>query len=373
MARIPAQTSIARKLKTKFVEEYSRLRSLNYLVQKIVLDQATSLVETGKPRLGPDRLALKVLLQEIQALYEADKKLFSDGILPFSLLTPELPTKHFTRIAAIFLDGFSILRRRHKRISKEFSREAREFLDELPEYYTRNYHFQTDGYLSKRSAEFYDHQVDILFAGATDAMRRLAVKPLMNYARRMNSANQNEPNDLPNDRIDGKGLQVLDLACGAGSFTRILSELWPKANITGLDLSPQYVQLARERLSTKPRVDFIKGNAISTSYKDRSYDVITSVFLFHELPLAERKNVLLEVKRLLKPGGLFIFVDSIQLHDKPELEEALRQFPRDFHEPFYRNYIETPMETLFEVADMKIVEQNTGFLAKCIGAVPTGG
>jgi ubiquinone/menaquinone biosynthesis C-methylase UbiE len=365
-----------KRLKTKVVGDYARLRSLNYLIQKIVLDQATALVETGRPRLGPDKMALKVLLQEIEALYKADQKWFASGQLPLSLLTPEMPVKHWARFAAIFLDGFSILRRRHKRISKEFSAEAKEFLDELPDYYKRNYHFQTDGYLSKRSAEFYDHQVDILFAGATDAMRRLALTPLLEFSKgRVQSVDLGDvqPSAPVFDRQMGQGLRVLDMACGAGSFTKLLTTIWPKAHVTGIDLSPQYLQRARERFIENRRVDFLQANAAESPFRDGAFDVITCVFLFHELPLAERKRVLSEVRRLLKPGGLFVFVDSIQLHDKPKLEEALRQFPKDFHEPFYRNYIETPMETLFEVADLLPQHQSTGFLAKCIGAAPTGG
>ena len=53
-----------------------------------------------------------------------------------------------------------------------------------PEYFLQHFHWQTDGYLSRKSAELYDYQVEALFAGTTDAMRRvLAAAPLLSYLR----------------------------------------------------------------------------------------------------------------------------------------------------------------------------------------------
>ena len=42
----------------------------------------------------------------------------------------------------------------------------------------RNFHHQTDGYLSDFSASIYDLQVEILFNGSADSMRRRIIKPI---------------------------------------------------------------------------------------------------------------------------------------------------------------------------------------------------
>ncbi len=47
------------------------------------------------------------------------------------------------------------------------------YLAGLPEYYGRNFHYQTEGYLSEESAELYEHQTEILFMGTLGLMRRL--------------------------------------------------------------------------------------------------------------------------------------------------------------------------------------------------------
>ena len=50
--------------------------------------------------------------------------------------------------------------------------------DNYPQYYLRNFQHQTDGYLSDFSASIYDLQVEILFNGSADAMRRRVIKPI---------------------------------------------------------------------------------------------------------------------------------------------------------------------------------------------------
>ena len=73
---------------------------------------------------------------------------------------------------------------------------------------------------------------------------------------------------------------------------------------------------------------------------DASADIVTSVFLFHELPPDVRRQVTAEMARILKPGGLFVFLDSLQLGDRPPWDGLLEAFPARFHEPYYRNYID---------------------------------
>ncbi|MFQ5972210.1 MAG: ubiquinone biosynthesis methyltransferase UbiE, partial [Alphaproteobacteria bacterium] len=50
-----------------------------------------------------------------------------------------------------------------------------------PRYYLQNFHYQSDGYLSDESAVLYDYQVEVLFHGGADAMRRQALVPLHEF------------------------------------------------------------------------------------------------------------------------------------------------------------------------------------------------
>ena len=65
---------------------------------------------------------------------------------------------------------------------------------------------------------------------------------------------------------------------------------------------------------------------------------VYSVYLFHELPPHIRRKTVAEMARVLKPGGVAIVTDSIQLGDRERLDSNLGRFG-DFNEPFYRTYI----------------------------------
>ena len=79
---------------------------------------------------------------------------------------------------------------------------------------------------------------------------------------------------------------------------------------------------------------------------DASVDVATSIFLFHELPPEVRREVTREIARVLKPGGMFVFLDSLQLGDKPDWDGLLQSFPYRFHEPYYHGYLGDGLEVM---------------------------
>ena len=52
-----------------------------------------------------------------------------------------------------------------------------------------------------------------------------------------------------------------------------------------------------------------------------------------------RRRVTAEIARILKPGGLFVFVDSLQWGDVEAYDGLLEAFPQRFHEPYYLDYL----------------------------------
>ena len=62
------------------------------------------------------------------------------------------------------------------------------------------------------------------------------------------------------------------------------------------------------------------------------------------------------------------FVDSVQKEDANErnLDWALEQFPVDFHEPFYKNYTQNPMEGLMHYRGFQKIKKDQGFFAKAV-------
>lgn len=307
----------------------------------------------GKKTPPPPEGAIEVTLSRLRALLERDAALIGSGAIPLSVLRPRDPLGHGIRLLRILADGQTVSRRRRSGAARDFGRDAKRWLDELPAYYRRNFHYQTDGYLSKASAELYEHQVEMLFRGGADAMRRMILPPLHHRF----------------GETDGRGLHFLEIGSGTGTATQAVARCFPEAKITCLDLSPPYTKHARRQLSEFDRVDCIQGDAAALDFGADRFDAIYSTFLFHELPLPVREIVLEEALRVLRPGGVFSLVDSLQTGDDPELDWALKFFPREFHEPYYANYVANPMDTLLANAGFEDIDSGTGYMAKWVSGI----
>jgi len=98
------------------------------------------------------------------------------------------------------------------------------------------------------------------------------------------------------------GSAVLDLGCGTGGFSLRAAEAG--ASVTGIDVAPGMIEVARERI---PSGRFDVGDMQSLPYKDDCFDVIAA---FHSLQFAPNPSeVLAEVARVGKPGAkVFIAV-----------------------------------------------------------------
>ncbi len=221
----------------------------------------------------------------------------------------------------------------------------------FPTYYLQNFHYQTGGWLTEDSARLYDMQVEVLFGGAADAMRRAT--GLAQLARWMRGRDQ-------------RRVRLLDMACGNGRFLAQILETWPRLKAFGLDLSPAYVAEARRRLADWPQAELVQGQAEAAPFEDHSFDAITCVYLFHELPPRVRGDVAREMARLLKPGGALILMDSLQSGDNDDLEQMLEYFPIGFHEPYYGSYVSEDLAGLFEEAGFRLEESERAFLTKSL-------
>lgn len=193
-----------------------------------------------------------------------------------------------------------------------------------PDYYLQNFHFQSGGWLTEESAERYDTQVEVLFKGAANAMRRQALLPLADaFAGR-----------------DQRKLQLVDLGCGTGRFIDFVKQKWPRLPALGVDLSEPYISYARRHLRRWSWMNFIVANAEAIPIPDNSCDAVTSIFMLHELPSKVRRTVIAEAARVLKPGGRLILMDSLQRGDVPDYDAMLAWFPKRYHEPYYQSYLD---------------------------------
>lgn len=280
-------------------------------------------------------------------LFAVDRANIDAGLYPapqeFSL---RALTRAFEASQRFFRDVPRVDERRVARRGVEVRSNADRSL--YPAYYLQNFHYQTDGWLSPESAALYDTQVEVLFAGTADAMRRIALGSL---ARGLKGKDQRKT-------------KLVDIACGNGRFLSQILEGRPRLSATGLDLSPDYADAARKRLKNWKQVEIVVGAAEQMPFADASLDAATCVYLFHELPPRVRQDVAREIARVVKPGGTFVFADSLQAGDASDLDQMLEYFPVGFHEPFYGSYQQEDLVALFAEAGFVHEETELAFLTK---------
>jgi ubiquinone/menaquinone biosynthesis C-methylase UbiE len=326
------------------------------LLHKTVSSQLLNFV--APPSIEQKRKTKPLSLELIQTLQkrmaevvEADWQDVEKGVYPASLVFDNPWEDFFRYYPAMWLDMPETWQRVNAKRYQEF--DAGVETEGLPSYYVQNFHHQTNGYLTDTSANLYDLQVEILFNGTADPMRRRILAPLKEGLQAFSDV-------LPSQ------IKVLDVACGTGRTLRNIRGMLPKASLYGVDLSAAYLRKANQLLSqfegTLPQL--VQGNAEELPYLDNYFHAVTSVFLFHELPPQARQNVINEACRVVKPGGTFIICDSVQISDSPELAPAMEGFPEMFHEPYYRHYMTDDLVARLKEAGFDEVSEQVHFMSK---------
>ncbi len=291
------------------------------------------------------------LVQDVLKLQAQDAKNIRDGFYPIPIEEGGSIGSHIEAVRRMLAD----LPEANERRSKGDGTEAASLpqAQGMPDYYAQNFHFQSGGWLTEESARLYDVQVETLFMGSAGAMRRQAIPPIAEYIRGQNQRN----------------LKLLDVACGSGRFLGQLAQAFPAMPMTGTDLSQAYLDEAARHLEGRRNISFRQGNAEVLPFETGSFDIATCVFLFHELPNEVRRKVTSEIARVLKPGGLFAFVDSLQWGDVEAYDGLLEAFPQRFHEPYYLDYLGDTLdgpEGVFASHGLQPVASFPTFLSKVI-------
>lgn len=146
--------------------------------------------------------------------------------------------------------------------------------------------------------------------------------------------------------IEGK--TVLDYGCGDGDNSLILAKRG--ANVIGVDISPELIEIAEKRMLANgitTNTKFLVGSAHDLPIPDESIDIVFGIAILHHLDLQESAR---EVFRVLKKGGRAIFQEpvrnskfikfirnlipyeqpDISPFERPLTESELRDFAKDF-------------------------------------------
>jgi len=153
----------------------------------------------------------------------------------------------------------------------------------------------------ERRPERYDAGINILSGGHAQKIRKQIVQ---NFVK--------------------PDMDILDIGCGTGSL--LIDAAKAGANATGVDISKGMLAVAQKRVSDNELKDRITlHNAgvveIDSLFAENSFDLIVSTLVFSELYAEEKALALHQIKKLLKPDGIFVI--AVEVQPKKPLKRAI--------------------------------------------------
>ena len=110
-------------------------------------------------------------------------------------------------------------------------------------------------------------------------------------------------------KLDGSDCRrLLDVGCGSGTFLSRISAINRDTSLFGIDLVPETVRIAKERLGEKAEIRLCDICSEQVPWGDNSFDHVVCVTTFHEFH--NPKKALSEMHRIVRPQGCVIIADK---------------------------------------------------------------
>ena len=148
--------------------------------------------------------------------------------------------------------------------------------------------------------------------------------------------------------------QILDLGCTVGHNTGAWKDVFPDAEVHGIDVAAPCLRYAAARARSQGRaVHFRQMDAEALRFPDASFDVVFSSMFLHEVPRKGIPKVLREAYRVLRPGGLMLHMelppaDQLSAYDS-------------FHLDWDGHYNNEPFYRAFRAMDLRRIVATAGF------------
>ena len=139
-------------------------------------------------------------------------------------------------------------------------------------------------------------------------MKMLGIeKFLLNRLQSKKGATDLTENLLDFVELNGKQ-DFLEVGCGNGVVTKYLAEEYG-GEVTGIDIDPQQIELARKEAGDMQNISYLEADTTKLPFKNREFDIVLSFGVLHHIE--NWLDALREVRRVLKPGGYFLYADII--------------------------------------------------------------
>jgi ubiquinone/menaquinone biosynthesis C-methylase UbiE len=167
--------------------------------------------------------------------------------------------------------------------------------------------------------------------------------------------------------------QIVDLGCGVGKSTLPYCDLYPNAEVIGIDYAAAMLKYGHRLAEARSkRVRFLQRHAENTRLPDASADLVVAIWLFHEMPRKARDATVREALRILRPGGVFAIMESPPFRDLRENFSPLSAFLLDstgrrMSDPYIPEFFQADRVEMFErggftsVRDVALPNELTGW------------
>ena len=183
---------------------------------------------------------------------------------------------------------------------------------EYPSYYTTSFHAYPEGNLSWKAA----WEVE-------SAARAVHAKIWSSGDVKGDDLLRKSYHQAFQSKVATTPQTILDLGCGIGMSTQALQSIYPQAKVTGVDLSPYFLAVARYcARQNGSNIKWLHAAAETTNLTSQSFDLVSACLMFHELPNSAARAIITEAHRLLRPGGYLTIMDM-----NPQSEIFLRMPP----------------------------------------------
>jgi len=134
-------------------------------------------------------------------------------------------------------------------------------------------------------------------------------------------------------------MSVLVVGCGYGRECMYFAD--QGFHVTGIDFSVEGIKMANDWLSKEPKeqLTFVQGDALNLQFADGSFDAVFSHKVLHQFNRDDRKKMISEIHRVLKPKGIVVISDlstsDPEYGDGVEIEPDMFERDKRAFRPLY--------------------------------------
>ncbi len=120
--------------------------------------------------------------------------------------------------------------------------------------------------------------------------------------------------------VNLSGKSLLEVGCGKGAGGKLIHRKFKLEKYTGIDLSDEHIVIANKGLKGNEGLNFLQGDAENLPFDREKFDIVLNIESSHQYPnIGHFYN---EVKRIMHPNSLFMYVDFFDENEISTCESA---------------------------------------------------